>query len=37
MGGVDSFSLISNLYYQPLLAAAILIAILVNTKKGTTK
>ena len=34
---VDTFSLISNLYYQPLLAAAVVIAIVINTKKGNTK
>ena len=31
---VDSFSLVSNLYYQPLLALAVVLAIVFNTKKG---
>ena len=34
---VDSFSLVSNLYYQPLLALAVVLAIVFNTKKGNRK
>ena len=34
---VDSFSLISCLYYQSLLALAVIFAIVFNTKKGNRK